>query len=595
MVMAKKALTLLALSFLSTGRAWGAANQQPIELVSKNGMLDVTLTVDMVLSLNDTRLAPGYNGRSVGPTIRVKPGDTLSVTLVNNLVPSSSLDKELYDYVRNPDSDEINATIIYNRLSSSGAIYAPKYGFWGTHYMNLHFHGAEFDPKIENYAEALDGGESKTYVFEIPEDHPPGLNWYHNHNHGTAQFSSLCGLYGVLIVEGTDEDITSVPEVANATEIILMLAETFIIPETTMVAPLIRFVMDFGWDHVTNGYLGQDTTYTFKKGETVFFRTISGSVEPAYYLSIDNHTLLPLANDGHVVASLQETETVTIGAGARSEFMVKFDTPGTYIFRRGSWNIGISGPACTALFDIPFAKCVSFDTEKVVATIIVEEEDITATPLPKELPTTLPVTSPFLKNLETQPSVQIRTFNMRQANGLPIFQIPYDGSTVEGIPVGFSIQNDRILAPNSIAGFIEAGTCETWKVTSDNPTAGHTFHVHSVSYLVIELNGIAVESPVWRDTMPVMFNMTAHICFPRHTGLISVHCHMPAHLDIGMGVFMQISEASATTDTPSKSPMTDLPTSKSPVVAASSAPQLCLTRILQGIVAAVAYSLFFGM
>jgi hypothetical protein len=45
-------------------------NYQPVELVSSGGMLEVTLDVGLLESLNGTRIAPAYNGATVGPTIR---------------------------------------------------------------------------------------------------------------------------------------------------------------------------------------------------------------------------------------------------------------------------------------------------------------------------------------------------------------------------------------------------------------------------------------------------------------------------------------------------------------------------------------------
>jgi FtsP/CotA-like multicopper oxidase with cupredoxin domain len=100
--------------------------------VSKNGRLDVTLTVDLVDSLhgiewsiNRKRTAPGYNGAAIGPTLRVRPGDTLQIILQNNLSPSPTLDHELHAYVMDPRSDDANVTAIYNRLSKIGNIVSP--------------------------------------------------------------------------------------------------------------------------------------------------------------------------------------------------------------------------------------------------------------------------------------------------------------------------------------------------------------------------------------------------------------------------------------------------------------------------------------
>ena len=117
---------------------------QPEILSSVDGKLDVTLTVDIGTTINGKRTSAIFNNKPMGPTLRVKPGDTLTVTLQNNLPTSTPLDRELYNYIQdeqNEINDPINMTIIYNRLDDIGNLYNPKYGFWGMNYINLHFHG----------------------------------------------------------------------------------------------------------------------------------------------------------------------------------------------------------------------------------------------------------------------------------------------------------------------------------------------------------------------------------------------------------------------------------------------------------------------
>jgi hypothetical protein len=108
------------------------------EYASEDGLLEVTLVVDIVTSLDGTRHAPGYNGHPTGPTLRVKPGDTLRVTLENNLEAVTSMDKELYEYVYDADSDFVNVSRILNRLDFIGNINwpgpdsptVPNFGYW---------------------------------------------------------------------------------------------------------------------------------------------------------------------------------------------------------------------------------------------------------------------------------------------------------------------------------------------------------------------------------------------------------------------------------------------------------------------------------
>jgi len=528
---------LLSLLFFTLSLRITNAVFQPEQFISENGKLDVTLEVDLVTSLDGTRVAPGYNGNAVGPTIRVKPGDLVTITLKNNLEPSSDTEKELFNYVYNPASeamDELNVTIAYNSLTSDGYYgAAPKYGYWGHNYMNLHIHGASIDPKIESLQEALDGGESRTYVIKIPEDQPPVFAWYHNHVHSSAQYSSLSGLAGAFIIEGTDQDIMSVPEVADATEVILALSESKV-DETGKPSPSgIGIVMDFEWEYVTNGELGKSATMNFVTGETVLFRAIGASSRPPKILSIDGHMFLPVAYDGYVVTALEETDKIDLHAGSRVEFMITFDKPGTYTMQIAPWNIGIAGPACDIVFGIPLDTCLSYDKPGVALTIIVEDsdKDIATSGMPRQLPDY----HPYLQQLADKPSVKTRELMLSLQDHFPILNIPYDESVEIPYPALGMGLNGRVFTPFYIHGEIELGTCETWIVKAEGPPIEHTFHVHSVPFLVTNIAGIDQETPFWRDTFPVLLNATLHVCFPRHDGDIMVHCHMPAHLEIGMG------------------------------------------------------------
>jgi FtsP/CotA-like multicopper oxidase with cupredoxin domain len=119
---------LVAVAMPTSAQAQVQVNYQPVELVSSGGYLEVTLDVGSVLSLNGTRIASGYNvinGATVGPTIRLKPGEQLKVILNNNLGSATDLDRELNEYVmdtQNNIDSYANVTTIYNRLDENGNI-----------------------------------------------------------------------------------------------------------------------------------------------------------------------------------------------------------------------------------------------------------------------------------------------------------------------------------------------------------------------------------------------------------------------------------------------------------------------------------------
>jgi len=173
-------------------------NFQPEELASFNGTLDVVLNISMEFTLNETRYSPQYNGGPIGPTLRLKPGDLLIVTLNNDLEPSDGDEMDNLDFVQDPDSetdDPARVAMVYNRLSEVGTMHDPEEGFWGFSLQNIHFHGAQFPPSVEDLGNVTDGDEQMILEYQIPDDQPPGLFWYHPQVHGTVRSNGKQNLY----------------------------------------------------------------------------------------------------------------------------------------------------------------------------------------------------------------------------------------------------------------------------------------------------------------------------------------------------------------------------------------------------------------
>jgi FtsP/CotA-like multicopper oxidase with cupredoxin domain len=133
-------------------------NGQPEEIRSKDGLLEVTLTVDLFTTPDLNRTAPAYNGSPVGPTLRAKPGDKVRITFINNLAPSSPENLEAMVFAGTPfrvdDAEHINQTLLVNRLQyPTGNLWAiPLDDYWGKGFQNLHFHGLMVDPTIGTLA-----------------------------------------------------------------------------------------------------------------------------------------------------------------------------------------------------------------------------------------------------------------------------------------------------------------------------------------------------------------------------------------------------------------------------------------------------------
>ena len=69
----------------------------------------------------------------------------------------------------------------------------------------------------------------------------------------------------------------------------------------------------------------------------------------------------------------------------------------------------------------------------------------------------------------------------------------------------------------------------------------HPFHIHVNPMWVIKINGAPI-TPYWADTVAlptggsptVPTSITFRMRFLHHTGPYVMHCHMPAHEDMGM-------------------------------------------------------------
>ncbi|MFL6788318.1 MAG: multicopper oxidase family protein [Sphingomicrobium sp.] len=110
-------------------------------------------------------------GDFVAPTIRVAPGQRLSVALDNRLEPCSE--------------DQRKRHLCFNDT-------------------NLHTHGLWVSPKgnSDNVLISIPPGDSFRYEYDIPADHPAGTFWYHPHAHGAGFVQVGSGMAGALIVAG---------------------------------------------------------------------------------------------------------------------------------------------------------------------------------------------------------------------------------------------------------------------------------------------------------------------------------------------------------------------------------------------------------
>lgn len=255
------------------------------ELKSINGILKLDLVADekLIKYGNSTRWAMTYNGTFPGPTLRVKPGDTLQINLINKLNSPT----------------------------------------------NLHTHGLHTSPASngDNPLLMIESGKSFQYSIKIPLNQKSGTFWYHPHHHGLSAGQVSSGLAGILIVEDS-LDLKS--PITNTSERVLVLADPRI-GKTSSVAktsPMDSMHGRSGPNTLVNGLLVPTFNANGKKLERL--RVINSCVSQYQHLSIPGALLWQISSDSSRLPQPREVRSVALTPGQRTELLVAAPKAGTF-------------------------------------------------------------------------------------------------------------------------------------------------------------------------------------------------------------------------------------------------------------------------
>jgi hypothetical protein len=78
----------------------------------------------------------------------------------------------------------------------------------------------------------------------------------------------MSGLFGMMVIEGTSNDVTAIPEIGDATEVFMAISEALLDPETGIPVPFFPVAMAFNWVSVVNGRLAEETKFEFTQVRT---------------------------------------------------------------------------------------------------------------------------------------------------------------------------------------------------------------------------------------------------------------------------------------------------------------------------------------
>ncbi|HEV7372433.1 multicopper oxidase family protein [Arenibaculum sp.] len=533
-----------------------------------------------------------YNQSLDGPTIRIRPGETVRATLSNDLPDENCILPEGTHNIPN----------CFNRT-------------------NLHSHGLWVSPvgNGDNVLLDIQPGVDFQYEYNVPLDHPAGTFWYHPHRHGSTALQVASGMSGALVIAGdrpprpnAPGDIDTILRYADGEafkERILLFQQIQyacrddqgnIKTRTDAKGNVVAWVCDPGdvggiesYDQFGPGTWGQSGRYTSINGEiqpvmvdaqagrTERWRMIHAGVRDTIRMHVvkmstpaqpqgleaDGHPEWIAANcdgetvdqwqiaaDGLTLARIDGAASTVLQPGYRIDALMVFPEAGSY---------------CVVDDQIPASGAVGAadESRRLLAVVRVEggqpvpnagahikEQLVAAT---RFLPADVRegVAADLENDLGTPSFVWHRTIGEEELTGQQQLTFSIDVSTANA---RFGIDH-QAYSPDRVDRLLTLGGVEEWTLTST--LAGHPFHIHVNPFQVVRIlnpAGVDVTDPavayeerlkleggdpqyldlkgVWKDTLFTKqgYQVVVRTRYQRYIGEFVLHCHILDHEDQGM-------------------------------------------------------------
>jgi FtsP/CotA-like multicopper oxidase with cupredoxin domain len=547
--------------------ALGSAVPEPEDLRSKNGELRIELAFrSSVDSQGQTRYCYIDKEGNQSPTLRVRPGDRLTLMLRNEL-PASS-DAGVHKMAGHASLAAHNC--------AGGQMTATS--------TNLHFHGLLVPPVChqDDTLKTLVQPSSPPfeYSFQIPANQPPGLYWYHPHVHGFSKAQVLGGASGALIVEGI-ETVNS--EVSGLPERVLIIRDQELVnpdaaPVQTDSMPAPQVLRDAEGDILNNGTgtgkPAKDLSINFvpvpypqyppaiitmKPLEKQLWRVLNASAityldlqvlvkDTAQMVGVVALDGVPVNENGNHDQQIVMKRHVLIPPAGRAEFIVRGPKEGTQ--------------ASLVTRTVDSGPAGENDPTRPLATIVSSAD----APEPRSHLSSSPATLTPGRSVPLKEVAPVRERKLyfsekpqdpKDPNSPTVFFLTVEGKT----PAPFDPNAD----PNIVA---TQGDVEDWIIENRSQEL-HDFHIHQLHFQLLEWNGVPVDEPYLRDTInvaywdghsPVYPSVKLRMDFrdPSIVGTFPYHCHLLEHQDGGMMGTIRVDAPDTRTQSTTKSTATHI-------------------------------------
>lgn len=502
-----------------------------------------------------------YNGKTYGPTVETRPGETLGFKIVNKLppnpksaMPRGPIPIERVDNAMEAMDPAYRGPVIYTKSIN---MMDNPHDFNTT---NLHVHGIQTVPHLfepvgtsdPNAAMiAVEPGHTYDYAFPIPSDHPSGLMWYHPHHHGSTDVQVGGGMAGLLVVRG---DIDNVPEIKAAREIFVVVQSLEVNKSKTIPNAYDREYVAYksdkqggyqldadyammtsngepvAWYDIGKGTavaVGSPPQYDVAPGEVVRLRVLAGTNFAPLMLVLPGFEAWEIGFDG--INLLEPTYRDMSGKGTSIVTPLNlFTAPIRFAFSGNRIEMLLRAPMQPGTYTLSSLGNAGFSGN--VPPYNVAQFLVRGAPVSMAIPKNLP------KPTREYPLITPADVRAKRT-------IVFDeGACTQELTDFCFVVDGKLYDEDRISFEPQVGTCEEWRVENATPD-GHPFHIHTNSFQLIAINDKAVDPVQIWDThvIPPRIggkngSITFRIRFLEWKGKDVFHCHILPHEDTGMMV-----------------------------------------------------------
>ncbi|GGU98012.1 copper oxidase [Streptomyces albospinus] len=286
----------------------GAPLREPEQVVSRNGVLRVDLVVERrQVDVAGRKLwALTYNGRYMPPTLRIRPRDTLYLSMTNRLSQDT----------------------------------------------NLHVHGLHVSPSgdSDNIFIHIRPGETHHYAYRFPDTLRAGTYWYHSHADPVSAPQVAGGLSGVIVVDGLQQYLPA--NLRNITEHVIALKDFQLQGDAVKVQDL---HISAPTNRTVNGQI--NPVIRIRPGETQLWRLANISANIYYNVHLQGQQFHVIAHDGTPSDRIWTADSLLLAAGTRFDVLVQGGPRGRTQLQTLAYNTGPGGNS------FPQATLATLDSE----------------------------------------------------------------------------------------------------------------------------------------------------------------------------------------------------------------------------------------